>query len=274
MEKKMSFIRNKFLRKTVCLGLSAVLIYNTAVPAFGQEFFYNDVIPTSDKTYFNNAQAEMKADLISAFQNEYKRKLKNDAYARAEEIKKEILGDEQADLQKQYFGLKQTPKSDADYKAEYLHSVQDQANNAKEEINTGYKELLQELKDEEKRYLEEGSFAIEEVAAWKAENLANIESAHKDAVLKIDNYYKQETDKINNNYEEFLQELKEGAEESFYEHVKELFNELMGLYQQDPDKVKEQILELTPVITSLVNHNKQHIYNEEQKQILLKFSCL
>ena len=245
----MSLIKNKFLRKITCLGLSAALIYNATVPAFGQEFFYiENPQSISDNTNFDNRVAEMRADIINFTKEEYNKKMQNNAYARAEEIKKEIMGDEQAELQREHFNLetKQDPKTDEEIIADYIQQIQQMANAAKEEAKQIYDEAVQE-----------------------AGNLTEIQNGYKKALADIDRYFKQEIDRVNNNPKEFLKELKAGAEESFFEHVKTLFNELMGLYKKEPSKVKEQVLELTPIITGLVNKNKEHLYSAEQKQILL-----
>lgn len=273
----MSFIKNKFLKKTICLGLSAALIYNTTVPAFGQEFFHKSFKDIEvqeiaiDNTYFDHTKADIQRDIQNAFFEEQKRKMSDDTHRRAHEIVMEILGDEQGDIIKEHFDpeSKPKPKTDQELKEEYLQGIQEQANKAKEEIQETRKGLLAELKKEEAKYLAEGNFTKTEIANWKAENLANIEKNYKDAVTKIDTYFQEETDEINNDFEGFLRELKAGAEEAFFQHVKDLYNELMNLYAKEPAKVEEYILALTEVITTLVNKNKEHIYSQEQKEILL-----
>lgn len=244
-------IKNKFLKKTICLGLSAALIYNTTVPAFGQEFFYIDnPAAISDHTSFNHTAAEIKAEIINHAREDYQNNLKQDAFARAEEIKKEIIGDEQKEIQKEHFEPQpQKIPTEAELKAEYVEQIQKLANDTKEETKQIYEESIKGVRN--------------------TADLANLKEQYQKALFDIDEHYNKEIDQINNNFKEFLQELKEGADEAFFQHVKELFNELMALYQQKPDEVKGQVLELTPVIVTLINKDKEHLYNQQQKQILL-----
>ncbi len=268
----MRFIKNKFLRKTICLGLSAVLIYNTTVPAFGQEFLYKLEEPTIaiDKTYYDNTQAEIQAAIWENEEKEHERKMQNPGYSRAEEIKYEILGDPVRDSVQEYFGDNKAENEEIDFKAEYIKALNEGFNSSKEEITTDYNEALQKIKDEEKRALASGEFIQEEVAAWKKQELSKLKKSYNETLAELDKYLKQEVDRVNNHYDEFLAELQEGANESFFQHVKTLFNELMEIYVADPKQAREQILEITPVIVSLVSANKERVYNKNQQEILLK----
>lgn len=269
----MSFIKNKIFKKTICLGLSAALIYNTTVPAFGQEFFYNPEMPAMaiDKTYYDNTRAEVQSVVIDAMHEIYTRKMQDNAYARAEEIKEAILGDPQGELQKLHFDSEYAARNEQepDYAAIYLQQVQEKLDENRADVNSIYKQKLKEIEDYEKTYIAEGIYSQEQIASWKAEEVAAQNNEYQKYLSRLDDIQKQEIDRVTNHYEEFLQELKAGAEESFYEYVKGLFDELMGLYDQKPYAVKEQILELTPIITTLTNGNKQHIYTEQQQNKLL-----
>ena len=116
MEKTMSFIKNKFLKKTICLGLSAALIYNATVPAFGQEFFHKSFKDIEvqeiaiDNTYFDHTKADIQRYIQNAFFEEQKRKMSDDTHRRAHEIVMEILGDEQGDIIKEHFDPESKPK--------------------------------------------------------------------------------------------------------------------------------------------------------------------
>ena len=133
-------VKRKFLKQIISLGLSAALICENIVPAFGQEFFYIDnPASISDNTSFNNAVADIKADIVNYIREEHQKKLKNDIYARAEEIKKEIIGDEQKELQKEHFEpkTKKVP-TEAELKAEYIKQIQKIVNDTKKEANQIY----------------------------------------------------------------------------------------------------------------------------------------
>ena len=250
-------IKRKIFKKIICLGLSVALICENIVPAFGQEFFYKKGKNYTDypemaidNTYVDRTAAELQTDINNYVIKEKKRKMTDNAYARAEEIKKEIMGDEQGDLQKQYFAPETLtkPKTDEEIKADLLQGLQASADSAKRELKQMYEQYLQEGYDPE---------------ALKAE--------YDKFLAKMNAEFKEKEDNLNNNFEEVLGELKEGAEEAFFLHVRELFDELMNLYAQKPEEVKEQILELTPIIVTLVNKNKERLYTEEQKQTLLNF---
>ncbi len=273
-------IKNKVLKKIICLGLSAVLIYNTTVPAFGQEYFLYEKHPIAldypeiavDKTYVDRQAAEIKANLIQIAMEERDKRKEDATHKRAMEIVNEILGTSHDDLYLQTSSPNEDntpPKTDEELKTEYLEGLQEEANKAKGEIQTRYQELLRELKEEEAKYLAEGNFSEEEIANWKAENLKNLKKTYKEATTKVDDYFKEEIDQVNNNFEEFLKELKEEANEAFFEHVKKLFNELMGLYKLEPNKTEGYILTLMEVITTFVNNKKQHLYTKKQRQTLI-----
>lgn len=250
-------IKRKFFRKIICLGLSVALICENIVPAFGQEFFskkrksYTDYPEMAiDNTYIDRTAAELQTDINNYVIKEKKRRLTDDAYARAEEIKKEIMGDEQGDLQKQYFAPETLtkPKTDEEIKADLLKGLQSSAEESKRELKQMYEQYLQEGYDP-----------------------VGLKAEYDKFLAKMNAELKEKEDNLNNNFKEVLEELKEGAEEAFFLHVRDLFDELMNLYAQKPEEVKEQLLELTPVIVTLVNKNKEHLYTEEQKQTLLEF---
>lgn len=268
----MSFIKNRVLKKFICLGLSSVLIYNTTVPAFGQEFFYiENPGSINDGINLRHAVSEVETEIQNIFIEEHRRKMQNNAYARAEEIKVAILGDSQKELQNQYFNHEQPKQNQEEnnFGAVYLQDLQEKLNEAKANLQEDYRAVLAEIEEAENTYLAEGNFTQEEIANWKAGELRIQQQNYQAYLSQLEAVYQQEADKINNHYNEFLQELREGAEEGFYEYVKGLFNELMELYAHSPDEVKEQILELTPVITTVTNANKERLYNQQQRDILL-----
>ena len=277
----MPFIKNKFLRKIICLGLSVALIYNTTVPAFGQEFLYTPPeMPTMaiDHTYFDNTRAEVQAFIIETAVQEHKRKMEDPRFARAQEIMLEILGDEQKELIDEHFRNGGQEKKEINFKEEYSNSLEKDFNEAKEIITTKYQRALQQIKDIEKEALAgvaSGEFTQEEFDAWRAEEkvdkkISDLQRNYRAEIAQIEEYRDQELDRINNHYEDFLQELQQGAMDAFFEHVKELFAELMNIYKADPNQAKEQILAVTPVIVSLVNSRKERVYNAEQQNILIK----
>ena len=273
-------IKNKVLKKIICLGLSAVLIYNTTVPALGQEFFsktFPEVPEVAvDHTYFDNTHAEMRAFIIEAEREERKMKMQNEGYARAQEIMYEILGDEQKEVIEEHFGNGGQKK--INFKEEYLNSLEKSFNEAKEVINTKVQDALQQIKDIEQEALAgvaSGEFTQEEFDAWREQEeldkkISDLQKEYKKGIAKLEEYRDEELDKINNHYEDFLKELQQGAQDAFFDHVKALFAELIGIYQIDPKQAEEQILAVTPVVVSLVNSKKERVYTEEQQKILVK----
>ncbi len=256
-------IKRKFTRKIMCLGLSVALICESMIPAFGQEFLNKKSSPALSGDFFYTSNPErimdgvirgidhktedIKTDIITYINTEHKRKLKDNAYARAEEIKNEIMPDPQEKVQREHFFPETIakPKTNEEIKAELLEGLQTNAQTARQQVKEIYGQAVQEGADIE------------------------LLPGYKEVIAEIDAELQQKTDRINNNFDEVLKELQEGAEEAFYQHVKDLFNELMSLYEQKPETIKDQVLELTPVITALVNKDKKHIYNDKQKQTLL-----
>ncbi len=266
-------IKRKFIRKIMCLGLSVALICENIVPAYGQEFFKNPQgklegffdtpLPemVSEGTNLGARRAEINTFLTQTLE-EYNRNMKEPAFARAEKIKKEIIGNPGEAVAKEMF---ETP---IDYKAKLLEDLKEQYQETKTILENSRNKFLNDIEQEEKKYRKEG-FSDAEIAAWKAENLKNIESIFNDTILKNDTYFNEQLDKITNHYDEFLKEFKLEAEEAFFVHVKDLFAELINLYNKNPKEVKDQILEVTPVVVSLVNSKGSRVYNKEQKNILL-----
>ena len=211
----MPFTRSKVLKKVLSIGLSAALIYNTTLPAFGQEFFSSDNPPTRrqriesnlpaarrmhevgpaviDRTNYNNTHAEVARVINEYFESKYKQKMESSAYARAEEIKKEILGDEQKDLQREYFADRTENQNNIppDYKAEYFNYIRGKADEKQQENTAEYQKFLRELGQQETLYLSQGAPA-EAVAEWKAAEIADKQASYQENKAGIEAFYHQE----------------------------------------------------------------------------------
>ena len=272
-------IKRKIIKKMICLGLSAALICESIVPAFGQEFFKNPQgklegffdtpLPemVSEGTNPGISRAEIRTFILEDARETYKKNMKDQNFARAEEIKKEILGDEQGKLQKEHFGLEEKSNTkEIDYKAEFLKDLNQSYADAKKEISAVHQANRSKIEEAKRNALLNGS--MKDVSLMDAE-LEKEDNIYKETLHEAEKYFNESMAEITNHYDEFLEELKQEAEEAFFEHIKELFAELITIYKNDPIHAKDQILEVTPAAVSVVNGKGERLYNKEQKEILI-----
>ncbi|MBO4708015.1 MAG: hypothetical protein J5594_05630 [Elusimicrobiaceae bacterium] len=260
----MPFIKNKFLKRIICLGLSVALIYNATVPALGQEFFYTPEVPsmTIDQTNFDHTRAEVHALIIDDIRETHNKNMQDSGFARAEEIKSTIMGNPGEEVAKEIY------EGPIDYKAKFLEDLEDNYTSTKTALENQHRDFLEQIEKERKKYRTQG-LSEAEIAERTTKELQNVEEKFQEEMQRVNTYHDEQLDKVNNHYEDFLKELQQGYEESLYMQVRNLFAELMKIYQANPNNAKEQILEVTPIIVSLVNSKGVRIYNQEQKKILL-----
>ncbi len=259
----MLFIKNKIVQKMLSLGLSAALIYNTTVPALGQEFSFKEMpylAPVEMAVDGTALRREVSRQISEEINEAYhapktlveKRKAqKNSVYARALEIKRSILGDPEAELK----GVMEETFTDVEFednspKQQYINSLNKEYENAKAEITARHQANIEYIQ-----------------ANGLQGKLAEENQVYKNVLKELDNYIKQAINSADKIEEEFRAHI-ENNPDAFYNYVRPLIKELMDLYAQNPEQVKEHILELTSVIVGLVNEAGEHLYTAEQANTL------
>ena len=253
----MLFIKNKIVQKMLSLGLSAALIYNTTVPALGQEFSFKGLPEIAQPEMVADGVAireivnrEVQEEIASEYFTpkeviEERKAQKNSVYARALEIKYAILGnpkEESSKFAKEFF----LGERELTFKEKYIKNLTDEYNAIKVKSDEEYKETIRKADPKDKKELEQ---------------------IYKNNLRQLDNYYKEQLAKADEIEQEIQQQI-ENNPDYFYDYIKPLIAELIELYNKEPEQVREHILELTSIIVSLVNQKGEHLYTDNQVHLL------
>ncbi len=265
----MYFKKYRFFKKIICLGLSAALTLNTAVPASAQEFFYNNQIVDRDilKKSVANISEDIKEDLyMPSNMREDKKAKEDEVYARALQIKRSILGDPNKDAQQAFREIAKEngrvyPELErSGFQKQLVKELEAEAQKIKNEIISDAKKAITGITPNEGGWIN------------YLKNTEDIQNSYEEAIARLDEYLKQEIEKIDSYHQELLDEVyaSDKDPDAFFNFVKPLFAELISLYKNSPDLVKEHILELTPLTVSLTNQNGERVYEKAHQKVLLK----
>lgn len=280
-------IKKKLFRKLISLGLSVILIYNTTIPAIAQEFNFNGDLKlpeiVQDNSAFRNQISKQLYLESEAYQDyhgltnvrEKKLAAENQTYARALQIKYAILGDPNEIMTtnaKSFFRDKEMgPEYQQlnDRQKIYVQTLYQEAEKVQAEIDAQYQEALKLIDQNVEEAVTENVLSLKEINTWKEENLAQLNSMHQKALKDLNDYLQQEIKNTQNIEEEYEREIEKNPD-AFFDYVKPLVSELLDLYKKEPQQAKEHILQLTSVIVGLVNTKGEHLYNDEQAELLMK----
>lgn len=280
-------IKKKLFRKLISLGLSVILIYNTTIPAIAQEFNFNGDLKlpeiVQDNSAFRNQISKQLYLESEAYQDyhgltnvrEKKLAAENQTYARALQIKYAILGDPNEIMTtntKSFFRDKEMgPEYQQlnDRQKIYVQTLYQEAEKVQTEIDDQYQYALKLIDQNVEEAVTENVLSLKEINTWKEENLAQLNSMHQKALKDLNDYLQQEIKNTQNIEEEYEREIEKNPD-AFFDYVKPLVSELLDLYKKEPQQAKEHILQLTSVIVGLVNTKGEHLYNDEQAELLMK----
>ena len=309
------FTKTHIYKKITSLGLCAILIYNTTVPAFGQEFLYNghsvdakelpnkkDLIknldfekmvmeknqerfvmssiqpsPDSMGSFLSKMPKDMYMKIFALKSSSEKYFAESDPiYAKALQVKYEILGNPNEQMAKnasKFFeegdaALRQDEAEKEQIKF-YREEIEKEADQVRSEIESSYQETLVNLEKTVIQLLEENEYDEDVIIKWKEDNLERLARHHTEALKDLDNYKNQQIKEAEKVVAETKQEITNDPD-IFFNHIKPLFKEMMALYEQGPASVTPHIIEITPLVVSLLNSNGEHIYNKEDVKKLLK----
>ena len=280
----MPFLNKFTIRKMICLGLSATLIYNTTVPAFGQEFSFREMPAFAPVEMVQDGTAlrgEISRPISEEINEAYhapktlveERNAQADSvYARALAIKYAILGnakEEEARNARELLLGKQEETNDV--KTTYINNITGKYNSLKAEALAKHNENLGQLATEVAEALEQNSESetyIREIEAREIQReneeynntLAQLEASYQEALAYAEIIEAEYNAEVANN------------PDAFFNYVKPLVAEIIALYdaqpQEEKKKIREHLLELTSIMVSLINEAGEHLYTLEQAEVL------